>query len=140
VSTKRAAVFYATYVGTPPRLSTFRPHIGCIPAAGGGQRTPTVARPMVPGAPTVRRVQTVNLLAGDAQHVTASCRRDERLVEATHAVGFYTEAPPSSAVVSRVVTREAVGGDRIVVSIRTAAGLGKVRAEVQADAVCAGGR
>jgi hypothetical protein len=140
VSTKRAVVFYATFVGAQPRLSSFRPHIGCIPSAGGGQRTPTVARAVPPGTPTVRRVQTVNLLAGRTQHVAATCGRGERLVQATHAVGFYTPGPPTPALVARVKTREAVGANRIAVTVSSATSLGTARAEVQAEAVCAGGR
>ncbi len=64
VSTSRAAVFFATYAGASARLSTFRPHIGCIPASGGGQRTPTVARAVPPGRPTSRRVRTMLLSLG----------------------------------------------------------------------------
>ena len=36
ISTSRAAVFVATYTGGSPRVATFRPHIGCVPASGGG--------------------------------------------------------------------------------------------------------
>ncbi len=140
VSTRRAAVFYATYVGPAGRAPTFRPHVGCIPSSGGGQRTPTVVRAVPPGTPTVRRVRTVNLVAGSTQRATASCRGGERLVQAAHAVGFYTAGAPGPAVVARVRTREAIGPRRLVVTVTSRPSLGAVHAEVQAEAVCAGGR
>src|SRR5204862_2801254 len=59
VTTSRTAVFVASYVGDRPRAPTFRPHIGCIPASGGGTRTPTGVRAVTPpGHPATRRVVT----------------------------------------------------------------------------------
>src|ERR687888_516921 len=36
VTTSRSVVFRGAYTGATRRTTTFRPHIGCIPAAGGG--------------------------------------------------------------------------------------------------------
>jgi hypothetical protein len=36
VTTSRSALFAATYVGALARTPTFRPHLGCLPTAGGG--------------------------------------------------------------------------------------------------------
>ena len=40
ITTTGSAVFLGRFVGTHG-VATFRPHIGCVPASGGGQRTPT---------------------------------------------------------------------------------------------------
>ena len=42
ITTTRAAVFTGSWTGASPRGPTFRPHIGCLPASGGGGRVPTV--------------------------------------------------------------------------------------------------
>ena len=65
ITTSRTVVFVGTYVGTGARAPTFRPHAGCVPAAGGGQRTPTgVGAVFPPGKPTVRRVSTAGVTSG----------------------------------------------------------------------------
>ena len=46
-----------------PRAS-FRPHIGCVPASGGGRRSPTAYHAFPPGKPTVRQVTTFRVRAG----------------------------------------------------------------------------
>ena len=40
ITTSRTLVFLASYVGKATRPPTFRPHIGCIPATGGGGGRP----------------------------------------------------------------------------------------------------
>lgn len=139
VSTDRAAVFVATSTRTPPRTSTFRPHIGCIPTSGGGQRIPTVAHVSPPGHPTLRRVWTVRLHPG-AQRVVRSCPAGETLVSATHAIGFSTRKPPAAALVASVHDSQSVRAGRVTVSVTAGAGVGKIKAVVQVDAVCGGGR
>ena len=57
ITTSRAAVFIATYVGASARAASFRPHVGCIPGSGGG-RVPTADNAFRPGQPLVRRVLT----------------------------------------------------------------------------------
>ena len=74
ITTFRAAVFSATYVGLDvPTAVSFRPHIGCIPASGGGGRVPTAASPVYPpGHPATRRVQTVPLQPGASGNVPSA--------------------------------------------------------------------
>ena len=107
VTTSRSVVFVASYVGERPRAPTFRPHIGCIPATGGGTRTPTAVRAVTPpGHPTTRRVVTERV-RGESTVVTA-CRADERLVGWYLARGFATPAPPAPALVASL-SHEDVG-------------------------------
>lgn len=140
ITTSRAAVFVASDVGSPARLSSFRPHLGCIPSAGGGRRVPTAAGIVPPGRPTARRVWTVRLRANSRQVVTRSCARDEELVAASHAVGFYTKAPPTQRLASAVVTAQAVRGGKVTISAGSQGAIRGTRAVVQIGAVCAGGR
>jgi hypothetical protein len=135
VTTSRAVVFVASYVGSGGPTPTFRPHAGCVPATGGGQRTPTgLAAVTPPGQPTVRRVSTVRVGAGAS--VSVSCRADERLVAAYSARAFSTATPPAPALIAGLRTTQHVLGDRVVVTARG----GQGRGVVQVAAVCAGGR
>ena len=141
ITTARSAVFTGTYVGLDTRsAASFRPHIGCIPARGGGGRVPTSASAIVrPGHPTIRRVHTVRVPVGTSR-VTSACASGERLVAASHAVGFYTQAPPGNRLVAAVQTRAAVVGSGTVVTVRTGRAVSGVRAVVQVGVVCAGGK
>jgi hypothetical protein len=136
ITTSRSAVFVGSYVGTSPRSPTFRPHIGCMPAAGGGPRVPTSVQVFPPGSPTERRVKTVRVRPGSAT-VTQACRAGERLVASSHAFGFFTRNPPGASLVASVTGTRAVSGGRVVVRVRGDAELGGVRAVVQVHAVCA---
>ena len=140
ITTSRDVVFVGSYVGASPRAPTFRPHIGCMPTSGGGGRIPTAARVFPPGRPTIRRVRNVTLRWGGVQRVSQGCAAGERLVGAAHAVGFYTDQPPGAALVANVSAVQAVRGGRVVVSVRSGTSLLGVRAVVQAEAVCAGGK
>ena len=134
-TTSQTVVFVARYVGLGARAPTFRPHAGCIPARGGGRRTPTSFNKVVPpGRPTVRRVRTFRITTPRA--VAVSCRRDERLVAAYSASGFRTAKPPTPELVASLSTRPALASGHITVSARG----GEGRAVVQVAAVCAGGR
>jgi hypothetical protein len=141
ITTNRSAVFTATYTGpTAPVAATVRPHIGCIPASGGGGRVPTAAAPVFrPGHPTTRRVRTARLLPG-ASRVTRACASGERLLAGSHAVGFFTLRPPTAGLIAAVRTRQVVSGSRISVSVRAGNPVAGVRAVLQVGAVCAGGR
>jgi hypothetical protein len=139
ITTSRAVVFVGRYVGSSARATSFRPHIGCIPAAGGGGRVPTVAsRVFPPGQPTVRRVRTVRFRPGPLRVVQA-CAAGERLVAASHAVGFFTAAPPSQRLAGSVSTAHVVRGGRVIVSGHAGGLVRGLRAVVQVSAVCAGG-
>ncbi|HUF00977.1 MAG TPA: hypothetical protein VMN35_01005 [Gaiellaceae bacterium] len=136
ISTSRSAVFVASFVGSSARAPTFRPHIGCIPAAGSGIRVPTAVTQLPPGQPTTRRVRTVRVRPGTVT-VAQACTARERLVGASHAIGFFRRTPPSTSLVATVSGTRTVRGGRVVVRARGDAELGGVRAVVQVHALCA---
>ncbi len=140
ITTSRDVVFVASYVGAAARAPSFRPHLGCMPTSGGGGRIPTAAAVVAPGKPTIRRVRNVTLRSGGVQRVVQGCVAGERLVSAAHAVGFYTATPPGEALISNVSAVQSVRGGRVVVTVRSGTALLGVRAVVQAEAVCAGGK
>jgi hypothetical protein len=143
ITTSANAVFAAFYTGTRGQVTTFRPHIGCIPAAGGGGGAPpafAALRPAAfpPGRPTVRRVRTVRAFAERTTRGVHGCRRNERLVGATHAVGLFTRTAPANALASAVSVTRTVRSGRIRVTVRGSSTLRGVNAIVQIQAVCAG--
>jgi hypothetical protein len=139
VSTERSALFTAVFTGTRARAVTFRPHIGCIPGAGGGGRIPTAAGAVVPpGPPAVRRVRTARVPAGERMSVSVRCAGGERMVDLWHAVGFFTRQPPSAAVVESVRARRTLRSGRVTATGRATETLGGRRAVVQVGAVCGG--
>ena len=139
ITTERAAVFVATYVGQGASATSFRPHLGCIPASGGGSRVPTVVGAFRPGTPTIRRVREVRLRPGQ-QRISQGCAAGERLVGSSSAVGFYTATPPADSLVSAVrAGARSVRGGTVQVAVQGGEALRNVRAVVQVDAVCAGG-
>ena len=141
VTTSRSALFGATYVGGSAAAPTFRPHLGCIPAAGGGTGPVPyrVTATFPPGRPTIRRVRTVRLRPGNVRAV-AACAAGERLISGWHAVGFYTAAAPDASLVQGVATSRVVRRGRVEVVARSTGAIASVRAIVQVGAVCAGGR
>jgi hypothetical protein len=139
-STSRSVVFRGVYTGASARTPVFRPHIGCIPATGGGAG-PVPLRKLAafaPGQPTIRRVRTVRISAATV-HAVAACAAGERLISGWHAVGFYTSAPPSAALIRGVSSAQSVRGDRIDARAHGSAAVRGVRAVLQAGAVCGGG-
>jgi hypothetical protein len=138
VSTRDTALFTGRAVAGPVRAATFRPHIGCIPAAGGGGRIPTVAHIVPPGHPSARHVWNVRVHPG-LQRVTKTCGGGEALVSASHAVGFYGATPPKAMQIAAVRASHAVRNGRVTVAIRAGAAVGKVRTVVQILLTCAGG-
>lgn len=138
ISTERSALFTARYVGTTARVATFRPHVGCIPTAGGGGRIPTALRQLVPpGQPTVRRAATVRVQAGELRTIVRRCGPRERLVDGWHALTFRSGTPPVAAIVRALRATQRLRGNRITVSARGGFALASTRAFVQVGAVCA---
>lgn len=135
ITTSRSVVFVASYVGSTANVATFRPHIGCMPASGGGRVPTAVGAVVKPGHPTVRRVRTVRVRPG-AQTVARGCASGEVLVHATHAIGFATRRPPSATAVGLVSARRAVRSNRVVARVDGSAELGTIRAVAQVHAVC----
>jgi len=139
ISTSNAAVFLGRLSQGRDPTASFRPHIGCIPAAGGGERVPTALHVFPPGKPTVRRVTEIQALAGKTRRLVRACRTGEQLVASSLAVGFYTDAPPGRALASAVRVKRTTTNGRVTASVRTGAAVRGVRAVVQLDLVCAGG-
>jgi hypothetical protein len=135
ITTARSVVFVGSYVGTTAQAPTFRPYVGCMPASGGGRIPTAVQAVLKPGHPTVRRVQSARVVPG-TKTVASTCRARETLVGASHAVGFGMPEPPSATVTSMASAAHTVRGRRVVVSARGDAELGRIRAVVQAHAVC----
>jgi hypothetical protein len=142
ITTERAAVFLATYTGASARVASFRPHIGCVPASGGGGGPVPYLSPsalaVAAAAPVTRRVSELRLRAGATQTATRTCARGERLLDSWHAVGFYTARAPSAQLVSSVLAKRSTGSARVRVSVRSGPAIGGVRAVVQVGAVCGG--
>ena len=132
ITTSRTLVFVGRYTGTAGPAPSFRPHIGCVPTAGGGRRTPTGVVP--PGKPTVRRVVTARVTG--AKRVVVTCRAGERLVDWYATRAFGTPAPPAPGLVAGLsVTAHATARSVVAdASARRGPGI------VQVAAVCAGGR
>jgi hypothetical protein len=136
ITTSRSAVFVGTFAGRSASSPTFRPHIGCMPASGGGSRIPTSAGAFQPGDPLVRHVRTVRVRPGSTT-VVARCAAREHLVRGGYAFGFFTRRPPSASLVGDVAGEQAVSERGVTVRVRGDAELGGVRAVVQVQAVCA---
>jgi hypothetical protein len=140
VSTSTAAVFLGRLAAGRDPAASFRPHIGCIPTSGGGQRVPTAHHKVFPpGRPTVLRASAVTVHAGATRRFTRACRAGERLVAVTHAIGFYTKNAPSRRLAGAVHVARRRAGRRVAVTIHGGAPLRGVRAVVQLDLLCAGG-
>jgi hypothetical protein len=98
-----------------------------------------VAAVFPPGQPATLRVKTTRIRPGSSV-VAQTCRRRERLIEATHALAFYTEKPPTESLVGSVTARERRAGKRFAISARGDAEIGSVRAVVQVQVLCSEAR
>jgi hypothetical protein len=139
-TTSRSILFRGVYTGSAARNPTFRPHLGCLPASGGGSG-PVPYRKLQsfpPGQPTVRRVRSVSLRAGSVRAV-AACLAGERLISGWHSFGFYTASAPSATLARSVSATQVSRGNRVEVRAHAGAAVGGVRAIVQVGAVCGGG-
>ena len=128
ITTKRDAVFLAQLARTGG-VATFRPHIGCVPAQGGGQRIPTAYHPFPPAKAIDRQVHEYP--AAPTRSVTARCPNGEQLTGATHAIGFYGATPPAAAALGAVHVTQMLHGGGVTLHIR-----GTRRATVQLDLLC----
>jgi hypothetical protein len=131
ITTSRSVEFLARLLaGATP--ATFRPHIGCVPANGGGQRFPTVVRPAQPLVPTAVQLA----LRPGVDRFVERCSAGKRLLGATHAIGFYGALPPSAALVRSVVVAQTVQAGIVHLVVR-AGPLPGARAIVQVELECA---
>jgi hypothetical protein len=139
ITTTTAAVFLGRLLrGTDPAAS-FRPHIGCVPASGGGQRLPTSLHVYPPSKPTLPEMTEIPVRLGTHRYVRR-CAAGERLAGASHAIAFYTDAPPSRTLAASVTVAQSVGGGRLHVSVHGGPAAGEVRAVVQVDLLCVAGK
>jgi hypothetical protein len=129
ITTRRDALFLGRVVRGSSGAATFRPHVGCVPAAGGGQRAPTGYDAFAPGRPVDRRVH--EFPARGSHTVSARCPRGETLSAATHAVGFFGSAPPAAASIGAVHVAQSAHGGVVKLRIRST-----VDAVVQLDLLC----
>ena len=136
ITTRRSITFAGTWVGATAQSSSFKPFIGCMPAAGGGPRIPTAASAFPPGEPATLRTGTSASVRG-ARPCAPAAARGERLVGSGHAFGFHTRTPPSDSLASGVTGTRTVQGRQVVVRVSGDAELEGVRAVVQVQALCA---
>jgi len=135
ITTTESAVFLGRFVGARGAAS-FRPHIGCVPASGGGRRTPTAYRVFKPGKPTVRIVKQLMVLPRITTRLVARCAASQRLVRATYAIAFFSDAPPATRVAQSVHVKQVVHRGNVHVSAQGGVGIPE-RTIVQVDLVCA---
>jgi len=129
ITTQRDAVFLGRVVRGSPVGAAFRPHVGCVPAQGGGGRAPTVHDALAPGKPVDRRV--IEVPASRNRSVRGRCPKGEQLSSATYAVGFYRATPPTAAAAGSVHVAQSVKNGTVTLAIRSHA-----HAIVQLDLLC----
>jgi hypothetical protein len=140
-TTGRAIVFVAR--ATAGRAVTFRPRLGCIPAAGGGGRSRTSYEPKrtlyasSAAVPRItRRARTFRLPAVGEDSASFACRAGETLLTASSAIAFRTRTAPSTARLSAVRASVARTSRRAQATVRGTPPVG-VRVELQLLLVCA---
>lgn len=136
VSTERSALFSAMYVGGTARAAVFRPHVGCIPAAGGGRIRTALQAIFPPGTPAIRRVTNQQVRAGESRTVTRSCGPGERLVDGWHALAFRSGTPPVAAQIGALQAAQRLRASGITVTATGGFALAAIRGLVQVGVVC----
>ncbi len=136
ITTSTAAMFLGRLVHRGNTAASFRPHIGCIPASGGGQRVPTAFHPFPPGRPSIVRVVQFAVHPGRTQRVVGRCSAQERIAAATFAVGFYTAAPPTAALARGISVRRRAHPGGVLLVVRSKPLQGLSNAIVQLDLTC----
>jgi hypothetical protein len=136
ITTTGEAVFLGRFVRGRDRAPSFRPHIGCVPASGGGRRFPTAYHVVAPGQPVQRRVFEVPVRSGKTRRFVGRCLRNERLAAATHAIAFYRDKPPTAALARAVTVTQRIRGGRAELTIRASFATAGTHAVVQLDLLC----
>lgn len=135
ITTSTAAVFLGRLVRGGDAASSFRPHIGCVPASGAGSRTPTAYHAFPPGKPTMRQVFELHVTPGTTVR-RARCQGHERLVSATHAIGFSGAAPPTTRLVRAVRASHVIRAGAAVLTVRATGAVAETPTIVQLDLLC----
>jgi hypothetical protein len=136
ITTSQEAVFLGRLVRGRDAAPSFRPHIGCVPASGGGRRIPTAYHVVPPGKPVQRRVVEVRVRSGKTQRYVGRCLRNERLAAATHAIAFYGDKPPTAALARAVAVTQRIRAGHAELTIRASSATAGTHAVVQLDLLC----
>jgi hypothetical protein len=136
ITTSSEAVFLGRFVRGRDSAPSFRPHIGCVPASGGGRRIPTAYSVVAPGKPVQRRVFEVRVRSGKPRRFVGRCLRNERLAAATHAIAFYDDKPPTAALARAVAVTQRLRGGHAELTIRASSAVAGTHAVVQLDLLC----
>ena len=143
VTTGREVVFTAVYTGGVSRATSFQPFIGCIPTSGGGARGETAVRHSAAYAPVRaldRRVVRKRLVSGASVRAVGRCPAGTRLLGASHAFAFRTEAEPGATLLRAVSVRRTVAGRTVTAVARVAPTLPQsLVVELQLHALCSRG-
>lgn len=142
VTTKTALVFVGTYTGSARVPTSFRPALGCVPAAGGGGRPSQVSytADFAPFDGLDARRSEDRVRRGGATGVTVTCQAGGRLLRATHAVGFAGDAPPTAAVLGSVRSAQRIAESSIAGTARATAALpARQLVTLQVRALCTQG-
>ena len=137
ITTSTSAVFLGRVVRGRDPAASFRPHIGCVPASGTGQRVPTVFRAYPPGRPTAPLMTRIDVQPGTRSYVER-CQAGQQLAGATHAIAFYTAAPPTAKLAAAVHVGQTIRGGRVHVTVHAGPAVRGVHAAVQVDLLCVG--
>jgi hypothetical protein len=135
ITTSTSAIFLGRLVRGSDAAATFRPHIGCIPPSGGGQRVPTAVPIYRPAKPAATVATQILVRAGTERRVER-CAAGQRLVAASHAIAFLTTAPPGPALTRNVHVTQTVSGGSVRLLIHAGARVLPGIAVVQADLLC----
>jgi hypothetical protein len=136
ITTQKEALFLGRHIRGRDPAPSFRPLLGCVPASGGGRRTPTAYHAFPPAKPTARQVKTVHVRPGGTVKATARCPKTQRLAEATHALAFYGSIPPPAAYVRAVSVTQRVQGGTVLLTVRASRLIGQTPTIVQLDLLC----
>jgi hypothetical protein len=131
ITTTTSAVFLGRLLASG-HPAVFRPHIGCIPAQGGGRRFPTA---FAPGRPLAPAAVELAVRAG-VHRVVKHCPAGRRMAGASSAVGIYTAAAPGMAEMLGVNVVQHTFADRVELVVR--AKPSAARRVVQVDLDCVG--
>ena len=137
ITTSTSAIFLGRLVRGSDPAASFRPHIGCVPASGGGQRVPTAFHAYPPARPTTPQMIQIDVRAGSRSYLE-TCPAGQQLASASHAIAFYTDAPPTAKLAASVHVTQTVRSGRVHVTVHAGPGVQSVRAVVQVDLLCVG--
>jgi hypothetical protein len=136
ITTAKEAIFMGRHIRGRDPAPSFRPLIGCVPASGGGRRSPTAYHAFPPTKPTARLVKTVRVRAGATTLAVARCTKGQRLVSASHAVAFYGSVPPTPATVQAVTVKQRVAAGDVRLRVRATRAISATPTIVQLDLLC----